>query len=217
MFDTVVRVRIGKDDTTRIFELHRGVLCFYSGYFQSALNGSFVEAQKGEVTLETEDPDIFKLFHYWIYTKRFTSDTGTKDQTALSWQTLFNLWVFGDAHQIPLFQNTAADILVKKALEDHGVPTGYIPFVYENTLKTSKLRLLVMDLVGRYADAEKAVDDCFAAALSTEQLLDLLTVVWQKGEAGRELSELAKQDMCQYHVHEEGARCPDTGSAAKKA
>ena len=70
-FDTIIEVQVGTGDDKRTFEVFKGVLCFYSGYFQAALNGRFAEAHVHIVKLPTEEPLIFELFRYWIHTRRF--------------------------------------------------------------------------------------------------------------------------------------------------
>ncbi|KAK4546525.1 hypothetical protein LTR36_001742 [Oleoguttula mirabilis] len=103
MFDTMVRIRVGKGDTQEEFEAHRGVLCYYSGYFQRAFNGKFAEAQEGEVTLPTEDPAVFEVFLYWLYNKRFSPNSELLEST-----TICKLWIFGDAHNMPFLPDSAA-------------------------------------------------------------------------------------------------------------
>ncbi len=54
-FDCIVHIDVG--EKRRRFEAHRGVISFYSGYFDRAFNGDFAEAASGELTMKSEDPD----------------------------------------------------------------------------------------------------------------------------------------------------------------
>lgn len=59
----------------RIFHMRKGVLCFYSGYFEAALNGRFSEAQENVCRLPDEDPLIFAMFEHYVHTRVLYAST----------------------------------------------------------------------------------------------------------------------------------------------
>lgn len=107
------------------FHLVKAFLCFYSGYFNSLFHSAFREADEGSVTLPTEDPYIFVLFSHWILTRRFyhSTQSALEPYEMLSFATLAKLWVFGDAHEVPLLQNTVIDALAVKIMTLGWIPT----------------------------------------------------------------------------------------------
>ncbi|KAK5736309.1 hypothetical protein LTS12_026213 [Elasticomyces elasticus] len=79
----MVRNTVGSEPSHTSFELHANLLAFCSGYSDKALNGDFAEAKSREISVKTEDPKNFELFHFWLYTKRFWPKHQTR-KTALS-------------------------------------------------------------------------------------------------------------------------------------
>ncbi|KAF7188868.1 hypothetical protein HII31_09791 [Pseudocercospora fuligena] len=67
-FDSIIRLKVGKDE--QVFEIYKGIMKFYSGYFRSAIenieNGRFKEAEENIITLPEEEPETFKLFKDWL-------------------------------------------------------------------------------------------------------------------------------------------------------
>lgn len=100
MFDEMVRIIVGEQQ--KRFEVHKGVITFYSGYFDKAFNGGFAEAAAKEVVLKAEDPKIVDFVRYWIYRQRFTPHTGELETKKLGLTDIAKLWIFGDAHEIPM-------------------------------------------------------------------------------------------------------------------
>ena len=190
----MVRIKVSEGDDQKCFEVHKGVISFYSGYFERALKGSFIEAQKGEVTLPTEDPAVFDLFQYWLYTKRFLPDMTAEEPGELDWNVLCGLWVFGDAHEIPLLQNTVADKLVEKMINTDIVPINEITFIYDDTTEGSQLRALVIDLIGKTGDSAHIVASKYMLYWSKESTFDLLKVVWKSKAQPLTNGEVKKWD-----------------------
>ena len=72
-------VRVGTQD--KDFVLHNAFLAHYSGFFQGALSGRFLEARCGLVVLKDVDPEVFSFFADWIYTPKLPD-------TAAQWATM---------------------------------------------------------------------------------------------------------------------------------
>ena len=204
----MVRVTVGKDDKAKTFAVHKVLLCYYSGYFNAALNGSFEEAEKDTVSLPTEDPQIFECFMHWVYTRRFTASTN--DTESLCPNTMIQLWIFGEAHAVPLCQNEAIGTirnLIVEFWQDH---TQAIADVYEHTSASAPLRRFLVDFVAHTGHAEINLAMPEAEAWPRELLVDLLHATWRKnGKCPRaSRTEIERWNMCRYHVHEEGVKCP---------
>lgn len=57
---------VGPDEQR--FDLHKGLLCSISDFFNTALTGTFIEAN-GTIKLPEQSPATFKYFVYWLYTR----------------------------------------------------------------------------------------------------------------------------------------------------
>ena len=143
MFDTLINIEVGSGDEKRTFEVYKGVLCFYSSYFRAALDGRFIEAQEHRVKLSTEDPKIFKMFRHWIHTRCFFEST-IAPSTLLSFRIIADLWIFGDAHEVPMLQSEVANVMLEKVRQSRNFPSIVdLTYICDNTIESSPLRRLL--------------------------------------------------------------------------
>lgn len=202
LYDTIIRIKVGTDSEAETFEIHKGILCFYSEYFQGSLNGSFVEAKDKVVGLPTESPETFKLFKDWLYTQKIV--LGQDDKTRFFTQ-LCRLWIFGDAHIVPLLQNAAADMITERSYTWWCNPSYQLHLAYENTVTGSKLRYLLVDTMAKSSCTPKFFknhDDRW----TKEALVDLASILIKRPKyVGK--GELSKLRLCDYHVHSDGDSC----------
>lgn len=65
LFDSLVTVLVGSEQHR--FDIHKGLLCTKSGFFKTACDGNFKEAD-GTIRLPYQEVNTFKYFVYWLYT-----------------------------------------------------------------------------------------------------------------------------------------------------
>lgn len=140
LFETIVFVDVGPERIR--YAIHKGLLCSRSDYFKAALTGNFSEAAEQVVTLDDEDPEIFRKFNAWLYTDVLVEDPGPE---VIQWSLLFNLYVFAEKRIIPLLQNAAIDEIIR-AHAEACIPTEEIRHAWARTAETSPLRKLLVDL-----------------------------------------------------------------------
>ncbi|KAK4540191.1 hypothetical protein LTR36_009689 [Oleoguttula mirabilis] len=211
MFDDLIIIEVGTGDTKRTFEVFKGVLCFYSAYFSSALNGRFRESTEGVIKLPTEDPLIFDLFHHWLFTRRLFDST-LEPSSLLDYRTIAKLWIFADAHLVPLLQNTIADIFAEKMMTSVTAPDSQtIDFIYENSSQGSLLRYTVVQSIRHMTDPDDlcsvaTVEHCKEEMDDAESLNYALgTQKLVKASAAVHTSWLYER-CCERHVHD-GENC----------
>ncbi|MCJ1299842.1 hypothetical protein MMC08_002636 [Hypocenomyce scalaris] len=90
-------------------------------YVKAAFEGNFKEAEEQVVVLPEEDVRVFELFQFWLYSENFL-DAGES------------------------IADIGASSLMEVAEE---VPIAEIPRIYDNTLETSPLRRLIVDVSAR--------------------------------------------------------------------
>lgn len=203
MFDTLVDVTVGKGSTAKIFKVHKGVLCFYSGYFNSALNGGFKEARKGAVELETEDVDVFERFVLWLYTRKLDDDEYPR-----TFRPACELWAFADRRQVPMLMNACIDT-IKSIFVKHWVcPTVVLNYIYENTTTNSGLRLMAIHIIGKSMAKTTVMAFRKTEDWSKDVLWDFLDMKWGIDDSKyMSRDEAADLDTCQFHQHEERITC----------
>ncbi|KAF7193325.1 Kelch-like protein 10 [Pseudocercospora fuligena] len=205
-YDTIVQIKTGEGTEAKVFDVHKSILCFCSGYFRTAFNGRWKEAQEGAIDIPSISPDIFKHFIHWAYSRQF--EVPAKDGKGTDFEVLLKLWVFGDAHEIPMLQNMAITTLHRTILKQWQAPSGFgMQYVFENTMPQSQLRRFLIDVWAGTCDfnilKSKGVMDTWCK----DALIDLLQIVWRKEWQRSSKEALEKWDMCEYHVHEQGVRC----------
>jgi hypothetical protein len=67
-YDEILTITVGEPDVAKVFRVYRGVLCHYSEYFKTMLNGSLKERGSNELTIEDIAPEIFELFYNFFNT-----------------------------------------------------------------------------------------------------------------------------------------------------
>ncbi|KAF2163329.1 hypothetical protein M409DRAFT_26366 [Zasmidium cellare ATCC 36951] len=200
MFDTIVDIIVGEGANAKTFKLHKGILSFYSAYFDKALNGDFEEARKGAIKLPTEEVDTFSTFVLWLYRGTVEIDT-SKTET---FTDLAKLWIFADRREIPLLMNVCIDTFRNEIIRVWMVPTTSLDIIYENTAPSSGLRRFAIHAIGSMYVLKKEQ----GMEWPKEALCDLLHFKWDWDKSMNLNKEAyAKVDVCQFHHHEEGMTC----------
>ncbi|KAL2066671.1 hypothetical protein VTL71DRAFT_2743 [Oculimacula yallundae] len=63
----MVTIYVGSGPGRKRWIIHEAVICNKSTFFRSAFQGGFAEGSSKEMTLEEDDPAVFKLFVDWVY------------------------------------------------------------------------------------------------------------------------------------------------------
>ncbi|KER00153.1 hypothetical protein AUEXF2481DRAFT_24506 [Aureobasidium subglaciale EXF-2481] len=135
-----VYLLVGMGSEQEIFTEYKNILCFYfPGYFQGALSGAFSEASMDPLSMNAIDIRLYETVHYFLQRGQLSEDSD------LSWEDLFRIWLFGDQHIIPALQNEVMDVLIAKFDTDRKVPAKCIPLIYSNALSEAHLRTLLVD------------------------------------------------------------------------
>ena len=165
MFTEVVEIKFGKGESQKSFMVHKGILRFYSAYFEAALNVNFSKIRKGVTQLPEEDVKNFENFVLWLYSGRFCK------AGAESFDAICKLWVFGDRFQIPAFENRMIDELRNHCQRTWAVPTNHMQYIYENTTAGSELRRFMIYLTSRYGYPTDLIEDKFSCSLARGRLV----------------------------------------------
>lgn len=148
LFETIVHVDVGPEPVR--FAIHKGLLCSRSEFFRAALTGNFQEAEDQVVTLDDEDPEIFRRFNAWLYTDMVAE--GAELQVTFL-RALFDLYVFAEKRIIPDLQNAVIDAIIRvNARVTTITRVENFNRVWEQTAETSALHRLLVDSI--FFDAE---------------------------------------------------------------
>ncbi len=204
--DEIVTVLVGPEK--KPFKFYKGLLCHESSYFKAAFNSTFKEGLEGCVELVEEDPKIFAIFFKWIITsKRFHDDIiGETDDKFLDFETLVKSYVLADMLGVPSLKILCVDTIlaVRKAntTKPGKWPTYYL---YKNSPKGSAMRRLICDYYvwrGVVLTSEKIT------GYLPEFVGEYIVALDKRPNPYKREDAPFFKDICQYHDHAAGERCP---------
>ncbi|PPJ55834.1 hypothetical protein CBER1_07453 [Cercospora berteroae] len=203
-YDETVQVKIGPDPGAKVFTIPKGILIFYSGYFEGALRHSspFTEARDGVFWLPDTDVDTWERFMVFLYRGEVDEDG------ANPLKVLCRLWVLADRREVPLLMNKCIDNIRKEVTAVWCSPAEVLPYVYANTAPGSALRRFVLLLSARAGQFAKVspLHPSIAGYFDEESRRDLLQLIWEFDDerVWRE-SDVYDLDPCpEYHSHGPG-------------
>ena len=172
LYSSSVTIGVGQPEVP--FLVNRDLLCDRSEYFAKAFSGSFVESKVDTLTIVDINPGIFRIFVAWLYGGKLQyipekdngdmqsefpgskqikedGDIWSTDPSAAKtwlWQTLIDLYIFGDRFNAPLFCRKVIDTLIDKGQEHRGYLPNHleIKHAFAVTAKGSPIRLFLVDL-----------------------------------------------------------------------
>ena len=209
----MVVVRVGTGET-KDFQIHKGLLCYFSGYFRAALSGKWVENSERVLELPTEDISIFAKFAGWLYTTSISDNS--------EWPTfdeICQVWAFADRREIPMLMNAMINTLSFKVNEEQSFPTEQVGFIYDNTTPEAGLRRLISDMAGRLRYPDQLLTDENRQHWPADAVWDLIKMMCAQTRKRRDKQATAKHPhpLCDFHCHEEGVRCPGVQEVEQQA
>ncbi|THW87138.1 hypothetical protein D6D15_06900 [Aureobasidium pullulans] len=188
---------VGTPDNSETFYLHKKLLCDSSSYFKAALNNGFAETTSQKITLDDEDPAVFRIFASWLYHPIIvlpSEDLHTQEEH------LLKLYLFADKRGIVNLANDAITMLAS-CWVNYRVVKSKTNWIFSEILASSKLYDLILDsmfLELRYNSPD--ISRLNAADLPKPVLIDLLKreMRYRRGLSDFDACILS---ACHYHVH----------------
>lgn len=171
------------------------------------MNGDFTEARNGKLVLPIEKIDTFGHFCSWIYTRRLPSLDEFEDEDCFD-SCLIRLWIFGDAHVVPLLQNEAANRLLKRMVQEWEFPAdSNLAILLQYDTPVPPLRNQGMDFISNSGGYELVLKN-LTETWSRDALADLMNrVVFCGGLKYTDPDTVRAWDKCKYHAHEARVKC----------
>jgi hypothetical protein len=181
-----------------VVPVHKELLCFFSSYYSAALNGKFLEAEKGQFEVDLSDERL-KTFTGWLY----TGDVFVDEGAALCYMELY---IFADLVDIiALRRETITQLSEMTELEPRyeTVRSGL-----KNITQYSQLYKWLMDVYVAHWEPEHDDDDPCLYNGDTDPDYLLVTFMYQvmRGVANRDKTQDWKEcscchHPCEYHEH----------------
>lgn len=135
-FDAIVDIRVGPN--TKVFSIHKQLLCEVSPYFEAALKGQFIEAEKQSIEFVEESVTMFEHFQLWLYSGNILAPHESAKDIGSS--TLYDLYAFGEMRHIPRLQNAVMDVFFDRNIMTNTISISLLHRVYQDLPNESPLR-----------------------------------------------------------------------------
>jgi hypothetical protein len=147
-------VRVGPEDCQQDFLLHEGIICARSEFFHRAMNGNWAEKTKRLVELPADEPKTVALYVSLVYTGAISSSTDDHETTPDEFQAhilaIVKLYILAEKLRDKTAKNAALKTIhndIAAEFTANKLPNAeIIQLMYENTLKGSLGRRLMVDL-----------------------------------------------------------------------
>ncbi|EME45416.1 hypothetical protein DOTSEDRAFT_127999, partial [Dothistroma septosporum NZE10] len=120
---------------------------------------------------------------------------------------LMKLWIFGEAHGIPLLQNEIIDSTHKKLSMDANIPLASLQYLYEHISPTSSFRLYYIEALARMGLAVNHIARDHVGLWPRAALIDVMRIMWVAGGDACSNADFRAWDLGQYYVHDDGTKC----------
>lgn len=186
--------------------VHKSLLCHFSFYYQAAINGAFVEANRATYTIKTT-PAALELLIGWLYARNLRKADGTRCKT-----TLTQLWVIADMTNMIALARDIINVFCKPTQSPEEKLPGYdlTTNLFKSITEVSPLWKWLVELHVRHWDPANDTDDGEQGAL--RRVRDAIPsdfyiaviagkhdLVWG---GGRHQPCKCCSESCEFHGHE---------------
>jgi hypothetical protein len=176
------------------------LLCNSSTYFKAALNNGFSETLTQKITLDDEDPDVFRTYAVWLFQLEITDDSLSEVDNLI--RHLFQVYIFADKRDIRSLANDVVTFLSSFWVSEriHLCASEYLPLIPPQcTLYELVLDTLILDLRVESWDAE---DWKTFGSHPQWIIVELFKRDQDFPDSFKNLSDCFKS-ICHYHEHED--------------
>lgn len=183
----------------RKFSVHKALLCHYSPYFNSALNGNFSEAKDGLHPLAINE-QVVTRFIGWLYTRNSFCSTLPEDRPSAS-----SLYIFADRYDVLALRRDCLNML--SSLTRRNIITSYTSVVnaYGNLPESSPyLRALEQTYICKWTpDLDSIGDqDATRATAPSNFLAAVMVGKARRNGSGDHRPGCCCYNVCRFHEHE---------------
>ncbi|KAI4728593.1 hypothetical protein E4T49_03561 [Aureobasidium sp. EXF-10728] len=195
---SIAKIIVGSGTDIETFTVHKKLLCDSSTYFKAALNNGFRETKDQTITLDDENPGVFRTFVVWLYETKLNADMIDEGHETFEGH-LFKLYVFADKRGIVDLANDTTTMLASYWISRR-ITLSEVAQVVPLILRHGKLYSLIIDSLLLEMRAGVAAMDFEGADIPKEVLIDLLSRIAIVPMGFRETC-MCFQSICHYHCH----------------
>jgi len=148
----MVTVEVGTrqgNKAARRSSVHSALVMSHSDFFKAAMSTeTWQESKEQIVRLHDEDPEVFEVFYWFLYTGRVHNMR--PDEQNEEWRSLVGSWALSPFLQSVSFEDVVVDAMGERMrVDDLADPLIFKPLYprTSRTSRTSSVRKLVLELV----------------------------------------------------------------------
>lgn len=198
----IAQVIVGLGDNIEEFSVHKKLLCDSSTYFKAALTNGFAETHNQKITLDDENPAIFRTFVAWLYEKKLDKKVLPPETKKGAFRNhLLRLYVFADKHCITKLANDVITMLAS-FWAYRRIDLFDTTWIFSSIPQNDKLYELILDnLVLRLRGECLNRYELSQMSLPKDASIDLIFKVHNL-PSGFDFPEAAFMSVCHYHQHD---------------
>jgi hypothetical protein len=196
----VVVFLVGTDAPKR-FTIHEGLVKPRSEFVRLALRGDWKEAQERTIPLPEDDPSVFSVYQQWLYGGRIHTLCNTVFKPDDEYKILVKAYILGEKIMDQDFKDSAADAIVEKLRSLRRFDASLTDLVFENTLPTSPLRRLWMDIYYHFGSSEWLDATLVGSPINSEFMVEFSRYQMQSRTGFGAFGPDAMFLSCTYHEH----------------
>jgi hypothetical protein len=197
-----VAVLVGQE----VFHVHQNVLVSSSQFFQNAMKPVWRTEPLKPVDLSDVDPQIYKVYSQWLYTKQMTSK--------LSHHSLAKLYVLGERIMDRAFQKTVVLAMIKRFNNQFQPGMLSIRTIYAGTPAGSAARRLMVNFCAFYSVPSSKRVNLLDASKDGEFMVDFIAVL-VKYRGTPTVPQLWKDELVAHYFND--AKQDDTQRTESRA
>ncbi|KAF4301996.1 BTB/POZ-like protein [Botryosphaeria dothidea] len=211
-YGPMVKIIAGKDDATKQFIVHTGLVSWASSYFKAAFQKDrFKEGAEGVVRLEEDKPYVVERFIEWLYNGRvmwYNTSNPANMKKLVSSLIIYELYTFADCRGIRTLKNDIIDALTDSIARTWtSIPPDAIEHIYENVPRSNPMARLMVTYQIQCTKTIKPPmidEDYIFEQYPPEFLLDyILALESRKSSVKAKRVGWCMMDRCAFHDHPE--------------
>lgn len=177
------------------------MLCESSTYFKAALNNGFAETAAQKITLDDDDPEIFRTYAAWLFQGEISTECF--DEFDNIDQHLFDVYIFADKRAIRCLANDVVTEIASLWYTDRialNTTAKYLPRIPP---QCTLYELVVDNLVLESRDATWDEDDWEAFGSHPKEIIVEMYKREQAFPGSFQDSSDCFDSICHYHEHKD--------------
>lgn len=173
------------------------------------MNSDWKESRERSIELREDDPNTFEIYQHWLYCGTIPTRDDGIGRTNAEYLQLAKAYVLGDKLRDGNFKDVVIDAMQLRSRSIYADGKCYFPgecsirCIYDNTLKSSEARHLLVDFYVKHGD-ELWLKGDEQEKFPRDFLMDLAVALYKSKDTHFTATATTAYNTCEYHQHGSG-------------